>query len=405
MASRPEFDAVVVGASIAGCTTARLLGLAGARVALVDRRPDPAAYKVVCTHQIQRSATPTIGRLGLAPLLDARGAVKTHPEAWAPGAGWIRFPTDIPHGYGVTRRTLDPMLRELAAQTPGVALLLGQTAVALREGEGGVAGIEIEDRNQRRRSLGSRLVVGADGRHSAVARLGGLRGRARANSRFCYFAYWRGIRPRSTHPRLWFLDPDAAAVFPNEDDLSVVAAVPHRSRLSAFRADPERGYADAIARLPDGPDLAGAQRESKLIGVLDVPNVRRPPIRPGVALVGDAALTADPLFGVGCGWALQTGEWLADAAGAAVTGEGDLDRALGRYRRRLLLRLGPHQLQIADYSTGRRLRLNERLAFRGAANDSRVARAVEQVAARHRSPLRLLDPVFTLRTLRAAARA
>ena len=38
----------------------------------------------------------------------------------------------------------------------------------------------------------------------------------------------------------------------------------------------------------------------------------RNPVAPGLALVGDAALATDPLFGVGCGWAFQTAEWLAD---------------------------------------------------------------------------------------------
>src|SRR5438045_9140119 len=114
-----EFDVVVVGASIAGCTAARLFALAGARVALVERRPDPDAYKVVCTHQILSSAVPTIERLGLAEPLEARGAVRSHVLTWSPYGGWMRFPSDVPRGYGVTRRTLDPLLRGLAAPTPG----------------------------------------------------------------------------------------------------------------------------------------------------------------------------------------------------------------------------------------------------------------------------------------------
>jgi 2-polyprenyl-6-methoxyphenol hydroxylase-like FAD-dependent oxidoreductase len=80
MAATARFDVVVVGASIAGCTAARLFALAGARVGLIERRPDPAAYKVVCTHQILSSAVPTIERMGLAPFLEARGAVHTHAE-------------------------------------------------------------------------------------------------------------------------------------------------------------------------------------------------------------------------------------------------------------------------------------------------------------------------------------
>ena len=242
MPARTAFDVVVVGASIAGCTAARLFALAGARVALVERRPDPAAYKVVCTHGIQSSATPTIERLGLAALLDARGAVRTHPEVWTPHGGWIRFPTDVPHGYGVTRATLDPMLRELAAATPGVDLLLGQTAVRLLGDSGRIVGVELESPNGDVRSLRAGLVVGADGRNSTVARLAQMPGRVRPNNRFFYFAYWRGVRPRTIHPRLWLLDPEVGAAFPNEDDMTVVVAGPHRSRLAAFRADPEDAY-------------------------------------------------------------------------------------------------------------------------------------------------------------------
>src|ERR671919_111189 len=92
MAGRSEFDVVVVGASLGGCTAARLFALAGARVALVERRPDPAAYKVTCTHEILSSAVPTIERLGLAPLLEERGAVRSHIEVWSPYGGGVPPP-------------------------------------------------------------------------------------------------------------------------------------------------------------------------------------------------------------------------------------------------------------------------------------------------------------------------
>src|SRR5436309_7111567 len=95
----PRFDVVVVGASIGGCTAARMFAQAGARVALIERRPDPGAYKVVCTHAILSSATPTIERLGLAELIEARGAIRITAEAWSPYGGWIRVPTDAPYGY------------------------------------------------------------------------------------------------------------------------------------------------------------------------------------------------------------------------------------------------------------------------------------------------------------------
>jgi len=400
MPTQSAFDVVVVGASIAGCTAARLFALAGARVALVERRPDPAAYKVVCTHNILSSAVPTIERLGLAALLEARGAVRTLPEVWTPHGGWIRFPADAPHGYAVTRATLDPMLRELAAATPGVDLMLGQAAIRLIDEGGRIVGVEIASPDGKARSLRAGLVVGADGRHSTVARLANMRGRVRPNNRFFYFARWRGVRPSTTSPRVWLLEPDGAAAFPNEDDITVMVAAPHRSRLAEFRADPEAAYLRMVSRLPGGPDLADAERASKLIGALDVPNVIRPAARPGLALVGDAALAADPLFGVGCGWAFQSAEWLVDQTAAGLVGNGDVDDGLARYRRAFRRRLRLHYLQVTDFATGRMLRADERIAFRAAAENRVLAGAIEDVVSRRRSPLRMLD----VRLLPAALR-
>ena len=393
-----RFDVAVVGASIAGCTAARFYALRGARVALIEQRPDPGAWKVVCTHAIQSSAAPTIERLGLAPLLEERGAVRIHGEAYTPCAGWIHAPADAPRGYGVTRQTLDPLLRSLAAETPGVELLTGRTAVGL-PGDG----VEVETRDGTRSVVRARLVVGADGRGSTVARLAGVRGRVRPHGRFFYFAYWRGVRPETDIARLWILDPEGGAHFPNEDGLSLIAVGATTSRLPAFRADLEGAYLAAVAALPDGPDLDDAERVSSIIGKLDMPNVIRPAAARGVAFAGDAALATDPLFGVGCGWAFQSAEWLVDATADALLGRGDLEAGLRRYRRVFLRRLGPHHVQIADYASGRPLRRNERVLYRAGARDPVVNRVFEAVGSRRVSPLRALDPRLIPRLLRAQA--
>jgi 2-polyprenyl-6-methoxyphenol hydroxylase-like FAD-dependent oxidoreductase len=393
------FDVAVVGASIAGCTAARLYGLAGLRVALIERRPDPAAYKLTCTHAILSSAVPTMQRVGIAPLIEARGAVRTHPSAWTPYGGWMALPTDVPHGYGVTRQTLDPLLRQLAAETPHVDLITGSTAVGLLADDGRPTGVEIENASRERTAIRAKLIVGADGRGSPIARMAKVRGRVRPHNRFFYFAYWRGL-PKTTRARLWLADPDGIAVFPNEDDVTVVVAGMHKAHLPRFRADPERAYRAAIASVPDAPRLDDAERVSKLLGKLDVPNVMRPAAQRGLAFVGDAALATDPTMGVGCGWAFQSAEWLVDHTAAVLRDGSDLDAALDRYRREFRRRLGLHHWTIADLSTGRRLRANERIAFRAAARDHRVGRALEEVMTRRESPLRLLDPVVNVRTLR-----
>ena len=141
MSSAREFDVAVVGASVAGCTAARLFAQAGARVALIERHEDPDAYKVVCTHALIPSANPTIERLGLTPLLLERGAIRTGAAFWTAFSGWVGVPEDLPDGWGVTRRTLDPLLRDLAVNTPGVEFLPGRTATRVLTDRARPAGV------------------------------------------------------------------------------------------------------------------------------------------------------------------------------------------------------------------------------------------------------------------------
>jgi flavin-dependent dehydrogenase len=400
-AARQGFDAVVVGASVAGCTAARLYAQRGARVALVERRPDTDAYKTVCTHYIQPSATPTIERLGLAGPIEERGAVRNSVEFWSPYGGWIRPRGDIPHGFNVTRRTLDPLLRRMTAETPGVELMPGWTATDLG-GNGRPTGVTIEDTRRTRRELRAPLVVAADGRDSRLARMGGVRGRVRPHNRFFYWAYWRGVPSDGDRSRFWFMEPDCAYTFPNEDGVTVVLAAPHRDRLPEFRSDPEGAYMRYMAAVPDAPDLSGATRESKIIGKLDLPNVSRPAAHPGLAFVGDAALASDPLWGVGCGWAFESAEWLVDETADALVSGGDLDAALESYRRVHQRRLGPHHFMIADLASARSANPLERMLYRAAVVDDDVFRAFEAIGARRKSPATLFTPKTLARVVRAA---
>ena len=402
MTQRP-FDVAIVGASIAGCTAARMYGQAGARVALIERKPDLDAYKTVCTHFIQSSANGTIERLGLAPLLEERGAVFNSAEVWTPFGGWIRRPSGTEGGYSLTRKALDPILRRLAAETTGVELLPGETVVGLVD-DGRVRGVELENTAGRRRSLAARLVVAADGRDSKVARLARVPGHIRPHGRFFYWAYYENLPLRSGEDaQMWILDPDMAYVFPMEGGLALAAVAPSRERLPEFRADLEGTYKRCMAALPDGPDFGRARRTSKFLGKLDMPNVYRRRSRPGLAFVGDAALATDPVWGVGCGFAFQSSEWLVDHTAEALVGGVDVEPSLARYRRRHARELLPHHVLICDLATGRAMNPLERALFRAAARDPAVARAFEGVGSRRDKPWTMLRPRTVVRVARAAA--
>jgi 2-polyprenyl-6-methoxyphenol hydroxylase-like FAD-dependent oxidoreductase len=129
----------------------------------------------------------------------------------------------------------------------------------------------------------------------------------------------------------------------------------------------------------------------------------RPAARPGLAFVGDAALAADPFWGVGCGWAFQSAEWLVAETAPALLGEGHLDAALERYRRLHRWRLGPHYMQTSDFSSRREMTALERRALRLAAVDPVLAKALGEVFARERSAFHLFDPRIAGRLLTPGA--
>ena len=384
-----EHDAVVVGGSLAGCTTALLLARRGLRVAVVEQRPDPAAYKKICGHFIQAGAVPAVERAGLlAPMLEA-GAVRSQGRLrtrW----GWSALPEDtgLTPCLNLRREKLDPLLREIAAAEPGVEMRLGHTVRELvRDGER-VAGVVAERPDGGRVTLRAPLVVGADGRESRVAKLAGLPDRPTPNARFGYAAYYEGPPPdRAPDGSVWFLDPDWAAAFPTDSGLTMYAVFLPREKLPPFKRDPAAALEAYVAALPDAPPIARSRRVGDAMGKIDLTNRRRGPVGPGVALVGDAALAADPLWGVGCGWAFESAEWLADAVAPALRGEADLARALRRYARTHGRRLGPHVRMIDGYATGRRFDAAERAIYAAAARDPKVAEIMTLVGTRTISPV------------------
>ncbi|MBS1869496.1 MAG: FAD-dependent monooxygenase [Actinobacteria bacterium] len=393
-----DYDAVIVGASLAGCTAALMLGRAGARVALVDKRASADAFKRVCSHFIQASAVPTLERTGLLDPILAAGGLRSHLRIWTRW-GWIVAPRD-PRNASVNlrREQLDPLVRALAAETPGVELLLGRTARALAlDGAGTVTGVVVQERDGGERTLRGTLVVGADGRDSRVAELAGVPERRTRHERFAYGGYFAGGAPaHAPDASIWMTDPQWAAAFPTDGELTFYAAMPTKARLAEFKRDPARALVSFLADQPDPPPIREAELASPVIGKLEMENRLRRPVAPGLALIGDAALAIDPLWGVGCGWAFQSAEWLADAVVPALAGAEPLEQALERYRKRHARGLRGHALLMVDYARGRKFNASERMIFSAAARDDRVARVFEDFGTRQIGPARAFPRLLPL---------
>ncbi|HEX7278565.1 MAG TPA: NAD(P)/FAD-dependent oxidoreductase [Solirubrobacterales bacterium] len=395
MASKAgEYDVAIVGASLAGCSAAILLSRGGARVALIEKSPDSQAFKRVCSHFIQASAVPTIERLGLYEPILAAGGMRSRNHIWTRW-GWIE-PSEGRDAYclDLRRELLDPMLREAAAWEPGVELMRGQTAVRLlRDGEG-FGGVVTRDREGEEREVSARLTVGADGRDSRVAAMAAVKEKTLPHGRLAYGAYFEGPKPKFwPDGATWILDPDFAAAFPTDGDQVFYIAMVSKGRAPEFREDAARALVDHVASVPDPPPIRECRLVGSPVGKIEMPNRVRGPVAPGLALIGDAALATDPLFGVGCGFAFQSGEWLADSVSPALRGVESLGNGLRRYRKRHRRRLGMHAFLIHDFATGRKLTPAERIMLATAARDPQAAALFEEVGTRRTSPPRLLAPM------------
>ncbi len=388
-----SYDAVIVGGSLAGCTAAMLLGRAGARVAVVEKRPDPAAFKRICSHFIQASAVPTLARLDLVGPMTEAGAVRSRFRMRTPW-GWIDTPPErAAYAINLRREKLDPLIRERAASTPGVEVMLGQTVTEIRRAGGAVSGVVARDREGAETVLEAPLTIGADGRDSRVVELAGVKVKTYPHGRIAYGGYFEGVpSPWAPDASVWMMDPDWGAAFPTDSGLTFCAAMVGKSRADEFKADPYEALVAHFESLPEAPSLRAAKvvEDPGVLGKVDMTNRMREVTAPGLALIGDAALATDPLFGVGCGWALQSGEWLADAVAPALRGEEALATGLRRYRREHRRRLRGHAWMIHDTSTGRKMQPPERLLFSGAARDPRVATIFDAFGARQIGPARMM---------------
>ena len=403
------YDVVVVGASLAGCATAIQLGRAGLRVALIEKQPDPNAFKRMCSHFIQASGVPAIERLGLLEPIEAAGGLRPQMHMWTRW-GWVEAPPDrAGRGVNLRREVLDPLVRTTAADTAGVDLMLGWSVKRLLRGEGGFGGVVARNREGAERELRGRLTIGADGRDSKVAELSEVPVKTYPHNRIAYGGYFEGPPPKhSPDSTIWFLDPHWAAAFPTDSDLTFYAAMPTKDRLPEFKRDPEAALVRFVADVPEAPPILESRPVEPVLGKIEMTNRMRKPVAPGLALIGDAALATDPLFGVGCGWAFQSAEWLADAVQPALQGRESLEQGLERYRRRHARELGAHAFLIHDYATGRPMSAIERLMFSAAAQDPKAAELLDRMGTRQARPQqtmpRLLPRAVAVHARHALAR-
>ncbi|OWW21025.1 NAD(P)/FAD-dependent oxidoreductase [Noviherbaspirillum denitrificans] len=403
MNAQQHYDVIVIGGSVAGCTAATLLGRGGLKVAVLERKASIDDYKKICTTFIQASALPVIERLGIKDAIEAAGGVRNSADFWTK---WGRIAAtrdevnrDLPaHGYSIRRQELDPILRANALSTPGVELMLGMQVKTLIEEDGRIVGVRCQTGAGPEVSLRAPLVVAADGRGSRMAELAGVPAKMRDNKRFVYYAYYRNLPLKSgQRSQFWVKDRGMGFAYPFGHGLTMLCCFAPHDELPQWKDDLDGAFRRFYADLPEAPELGAAERVTGFKGMLRLDDARRPSVWKGMALVGDAAISADPMSGVGCGWAMQSASWMADAVLPAFRGARPLEKCLADYRSLHRKRLWGHEFFIADSSAGRSPNLLEKMISIAAVHDQTIANYLHAFMGRHIGVGRFLSPRNLLR--------
>jgi 2-polyprenyl-6-methoxyphenol hydroxylase-like FAD-dependent oxidoreductase len=312
-----------------------LLARKGYRVLLLDKATFPS--DTMSTHFVHPPGVAALARWGLLERLEATGcpAVQTYSFDFGPlTISGSPQPIDgIARGYCPRRTVLDQLLVDAAVEA-GAELREGFTVDELLGSDGAVTGIRGRLRGGAVMAERASTVIGADGKHSLVAKaVAAEQYNERPSHLAMYYAYWSGLpiagfdtTVRADARRGW-------AAIATHDDLTVLPFGWPIEEFQTNRKDIEGNFFATIALAPEFAErVHAATRESRFVGSAELPGYLRKPFGPGWALIGDAGYHKNPITAMGINDAFRDAELLADALDDVFSGRRTYEEAMIGYQ-------------------------------------------------------------------------
>lgn len=347
-----DYDAIVVGGGPAGSTTALFARRAGLNVLLVDKKKFPRDK--ICGDAISGKSITYLRKLNL---LDA---VLQQPHAMvysvifsSPNESSIKIDFqpnrekgDV-HGFISRRIYFDNVLFQTAKKE--MDTLENAPVEDLILEDGFVRGVRVKE-NGRLRDITAKVVVGADGFSSVVARKLGIYELDPDHHLVATRAYYKGVTGLDDAIELHYIKdviPGYFWIFPSDSGMANVGlGMVHRIMK---KKNIRIRYAHIAAT--QAPFFRERFKNAELVGDiqgwnLPIGSKKRQVHGNGFLLVGDAAGLIDPFTGEGIGNAMASGFHAAQTLAEVCNGSDYSARALQRYPDRLWEHLWP-ELQLA----------------------------------------------------------
>lgn len=304
-----------------------LLARHGLDVLVVDRATFPS--DAFSTHAITAAGMVQLRKWGVADQLWDKG---TPPlPVGTLGLRDMALSQDREAGQPLAapRRTvLDKLLLDNAAEAGATVREATTVKALLRDGER-VTGIVAEGADGEPVEERARVVIGADGQHSFVARAVDAPATEEEPSHTCGgYAYFSGVGTNAME--IHFAEKRVAGIFPTNDDQACIFFERPIGDFPMVREDVESAFFASLADISPALEerVRGGERTSRFRCGSDVPAFYRKPYGPGWALVGDAGFHKDPVTGHGITDAFRDAELVSTAV---VEGT---DEAMADYEQR-----------------------------------------------------------------------
>jgi 2-polyprenyl-6-methoxyphenol hydroxylase-like FAD-dependent oxidoreductase len=304
-----------------------LLARRGYRVLLVDRAKFPS--DTLSTHVIHAPGVAALDRWGLLDAVLATGCPPIEHYSFDFGPIVIDGTTQPVAGhttaYAPRRTALDAILVNAAAEA-GAIVREEFNVDELMVSDGRVCGIRGHRRNGHQERLNARIVIGADGRGSHVAKA--VRARSYHEKPRLQWAFYTYFRDLPVDGFETYVRPFRAfAAAPTNDGLTMVVASWPYAEAKSYKADPEGNYHRTLEVVPQfAARVRTATRVAPFLGGA-VPNYFRTPFGPGWALVGDAGYNVDPITAQGMSDAFHDAEQCSAAVHHWLRGQTSFEDA------------------------------------------------------------------------------
>jgi len=405
MVESVQFDAVICGAGPSGSACASLLAEKGCRVLVLEKEKFPRDKP--CGDAIGGKALNVLKELGLEEELKKKGFLRQSGIVFSSPAGdeaEIPLASDgreMSGGFVCRRLDFDNIVFSHAKKKCVAREGCEVTDVIFENGK--AVGVKTKGKDGSEHEFRAKLVIGADGTSSVVARKTGAWKLDPAHTCSAVRAYYTNIVGLRGNIEVHFLKecmPGYFWIFPLSDKTANVGVGMLLSDITKKKLNLGKVLEECLKNPKFASRFAEAKLESPVRGwSLPLASAHRKCAGNGWILLGDAASLIDPFSGEGIGNGMKSAKIAADTLGEKLSGEEITESDCLSYESALWKEIGA---DIASSYNLQKLGRNEWLLnlIIGKAKRSKwVQQELAGMIANKEAKKKATDPLFYLRLL------